>query len=96
MYGHPIQKMLELSNNRPILNLVKDIMRNVCLKSWFEFEPAFFFRGNVILKLFHFLALSDILLAKLNRLCYFGRGHYEEHFCEIIFNWTSVSDRDVI
>ena len=27
--------------------LVKDIMRNVSLKSCFEFEPAFF-RGNVI------------------------------------------------
>ena len=46
MYGHPIQKMLELSNNQPIF-LVKDIMRNVSLKSCFEFEPAFF-RGNVI------------------------------------------------
>ena len=25
-------------------------------------------------------------LAEWNHLCNFGRGHYEEHFCEIILN----------
>ena len=24
-------------------------------------------------------------LAERDHLCYFGRGYYEEHFCEIIF-----------
>ena len=28
-----------------------------------------------------------ICSAEPNGLCYFGRGHYEEHFCEIILNF---------
>ena len=64
--------------------LVKYIIRNISVKSCFEFEQAFL-GGNVILSYF-ILALPNILLAKLNHLCYFGRGHYEEHFCEIILN----------
>ena len=64
--------------------LVKYFIRNISVKSCFEIEQAFL-GGNVILSYF-ILALPNILLAKLNHLCYFGRGHYEEHFCEIILN----------
>ena len=64
--------------------LVKYFIRNISVKSCFEFEQAFL-GGNVILGYF-ILALPNILLAKLNHLCYFGWGHYEEHFCEIILN----------
>ena len=33
-----------------------------------------------------FLYLAAILFIQVKRLCNFGRGHYEEHFCEIILN----------
>ena len=28
--------------------------------------------------------------ANQNHLCTFSRGHYEEHFCEIIFNFDQT------
>ena len=33
-----------------------------------------------------YLKLWQPLLAEQNHLCNFGRGHHEEHFCEIILN----------
>ena len=34
--------------------------------------------------------------AECNHLCNFGRGYYEEQFCEIILNWVSGSGADVV
>ena len=31
--------------------------------------------------------LQPFCSAEHNRLCNFGRGYYEEQFCEIILNW---------
>ena len=31
-------------------------------------------------------ALAALCSAEWNHLCYFGRGYYEEHFCEINLN----------
>ena len=33
--------------------------------------------------------------ADQNHLCKFGKGHYEEQFCEIILIWTSGSGGNV-
>ena len=37
-----------------------------------------------------------MLLAKLNVLNNFGRGHHEEHFCDIILNLDQWFRRDVV
>ena len=38
-------------------------------------------------KIFLFLALVDILFSEAEWFVQFGRGHYVEHFCEIILNF---------
>ena len=47
----------------------------------FDFEP-------VVQEISYFLsrALLTPFLAEQNHLCNFGRGHHEEHLCEIILN----------
>ena len=45
------------------------------------------------LNIFLFLALVAILFSRVEWFVNFGRGHYEEHFCEIILNldqWLDV------
>ena len=34
-----------------------------------------------------FIDISIFCLAEQNSLCNFGRGHFEEHFCDIILNF---------
>ena len=45
------------------------------------------FRGDVVLQIFLFLALVTILYGKAEPFVLFGSAHNEEQFCEIILNW---------
>ena len=42
--------------------------------------------GPVVKEIFYFWFWWPFCSAKQNSLCNFGRGHYEEHFCDIILN----------
>ena len=35
---------------------------------------------------FFFISVSHLFSIELNHSCYFGRGQYEKHLCEIILN----------
>ena len=55
----------------------------------FEFRP-------VVIEEMQFKSISylklwwPLCLAERNNLCNFGRGHYEEHLCKIIFEFGPV------
>ena len=55
-------------------------MRNISV-NYFEFGPVvqMFFKDISYLELWR-----PFRSAQQNHLCNFGRGHYKEHFCEII------------
>ena len=43
--------------------------------------------GNAFLRYFLSGAQAALLSSEHNHLCNFGRGYYEEQFCENIMNW---------
>ena len=42
------------------------------------------------------LELRPLCSADQYQLCNYARGHYEEHFCEIMLIWTSGSGGNVV
>ena len=55
--------------------LVEGIMRYIYVKLFLKFKDI-----SYLELCWHFC------LVEWNHLCYYARGHYEEHFCEIILN----------
>ena len=61
--------------------LVEGNMRTISVKLfWFWTSGS----GDFIWR--YYLELCQPLSAEQNHLCNFGRGHHEEHFCEMILN----------
>ena len=52
--------------------------------------------GNVVLRYFYFWLWWPFCSAEQNSLCNFGRWHYEEHSCQIIYNLDQRSGGDFV
>ena len=80
-----------------IFSGAEPFMQKWKMASWGTFMWSYIKFGPVVQEDISYLKLwRPFCSAEWNHLCNFERGHHGEHSREAIWNWTSVSLRDVV